>query len=353
MKMRTILTVYLLVAGMLARGQLIVNSTNAPHQAGQFTRFYYNTNNTDVPSMLVLVNGTNQIPSPIPGVTNYPQTWNFSKPQQSNEIVLRTDIVAVSNAPESDAFSAAQYVERDTFEPDNQIAWRYYSLTNLGRLYHGFYNPVEDNADYLVEFGEPTLDLPATIQYGQKWTRAVTWHGFVMSLPIDYYFHTAAEVDSSGALSLPGIGMVPSIRVHEIHRYQANYLSFPIVLYTNHYYYWLSREVGVAVQIFQLSGNTLSPFTPPLHTNTVLRMFEASFYTNSVPSISLGNLRLQIQAGAAVLNWDAFSNSTSYRIESVDSISDSNWQSLGLSTNRTWNDTLTTTQRFYRVVGLP
>lgn len=343
-----------LCSAMSGRGQLIITTADLPSQVGQYSRAYYSTNNTSVTNMLALINGTNGIPSPVPGQTNYPQSWNFATPQQSHEIVLRTDIIAASNGPGGEEFPAATYAEQDTFEPSSQIAWRYYSLTNTGRLYHGFYNPLDQNADYLVPFDSPTVDLPASIQYGQTWTRTVTWHGLVLGIfPVNYSFATTALVDATGTLSLPGIGAVPAMRVHEVHRYQASSPDWGLLdSHTNHHYYWLSPGLGVTVQVFQFGNNSVFPMTLP-HTNLVLRMFQASFYSNSVTAGPSGNLRIHLQGGAALLDWDAFTNSSYYRVEAASSMVNPNWQSLGLSTNRSWSDTLTSTQRFFRVVGLP
>ncbi len=237
-----------------------------------------------------------------------------------------------------------------------QIAWRYYSFASQGRFYHGFYNPVDLNADYLAVFDQPTVDIPASVQLGQTWSRTVTWHGHVLDIfPISYQFTCSAIVDAYGTLDLPGIGGVPALRVHEVHDYESSWLLDPVNSSTNQYYYWLVPGLGVAAQVILLGDNMLYPTANLPYENVVLRMFQSNYFTNQAPPVVLyptGNLRLHLQSGSAVLDWDVFTNVSSYRVEYLGGLAGTNWQSLGSLTNRTWSDALTTTQRFYRVIGI-
>jgi hypothetical protein len=118
MKIRRFICSLLLLA-VPAGAQPAFSSSSLPSTAGQYVRAYYSTN-VNVASLLALTNGA--------------QYWDFSQPQQPNETILRTDIVSPDDNDDQASFPDAAYAERDTLEPTNEIAWRYYSLTNHGRL---------------------------------------------------------------------------------------------------------------------------------------------------------------------------------------------------------------------------
>jgi hypothetical protein len=328
-----------------AEAQVNFAASNIPSQVGQYSRAYYSTN-VNVASLLALTNG--------------PQRWDFSQPKQLNETILRTDIIATGNGYDGGSFPAASYSEQDTMEPNSQIAWRYYSVTNQGRLYYGFYNPVDQNATYLVVFNQPTVDVPASVQYGQTWNRTVTWNGLVLGFfPINYQFTCNAAVDAYGTLTLPTIGAVSALRVHETHGYQSSEpngdgTSTVVDLHTNQYYYWLVPGLGVAAQVLQLGDNVLFPLGLP-NTNTVLRVFQANYFTNQTVLGGVNGLHIRLQAGLAIVNWLPFTNASGYRIEAAGLLANTNtnWQLLGLPMSNSWSDTLTTTQRFYRVFAKP
>jgi hypothetical protein len=293
----------------------------------------------------------------VPGApaTNGPQSWNFSQSKQGNEVILRTDIISPSSGLDGGSFPSAGWAEQDTIEPSDENAWRYYSLTNQGRFYYGFAVDTDVDASSLVVFNSSTLDITNTVRYLQTWNRTVTWHGVADGLPVSYNFTASATVDAFGTLALPTIGPVPALRVHEVHNYQATYPGFGLVdSHQNQYYYWLVPRLGVAVQITLFGDNTVFPLGLT-ETNAVMRMFADNYFTNSpatnMTTTSSGNLHIQLHSGAAVLNWDVFTNATSYRVDMANSLPPTNWQSLGSTTNRSWTNTGITTQRFFRVVG--
>ncbi len=328
-----------------AEAQVNFTASSLPSQAGQYYRAFYSTNVNAAP-LLALTNGA--------------QLWDFSQPQQPNETILRTDIIAPGSGADGGSFPTASYSEQDTMEPNNQIAWRYYGLTNLGRMYYGFYNPLDQNASYLVVFDQPTVDVPTSVQYGQTWNRTVTWSGLVLGfLPVNYHFTANATVDAYGTLVLPTIGGVSALRVHEVHGYEASEpngdgTSTVIDLHTNQYYYWLVQGLGVAAEVFQFGDNVLFPLGLP-NTNMVLRVLQTSYFTNQTILGSVSGLRIRLQSGSAHLDWSSFTNASSYRIEAAAALggTNTNWQLLGLPTSNSWSDSLTATQRFYRVFAKP
>jgi hypothetical protein len=125
---------------------------------------------------------------------------------------------------------------------------------------------------------------------------------------------------------------------------------------TNQYYYWLVPGIGVAAQVLLLGNNVLDPVDLP-YTNTVQRFFYASYYTNNTnsappPPPSTADLYIIDQGGSVVLNWSTLSNAVNFRIDYTASLA-TNWQTLGYTTSTSWTETITATQRFYRVVGIP
>lgn len=337
-------------------------ATNLPSLIGEYNCSYFSTNNLNVPAMLTLTTNSGGGLTP-PGLG---PIWDFSQPQQSQETILRTDIIAPSNGMDGGNFSDAAYAEQDTSEAltfTNQTGWRYYSITNQGRWYYGFYVPDTD-ADGLAVFEPPNVGIPAAVTNGQNWSRSTSWNSTVLGVYAVYYeFSDTATVDAQGTLVLPNLGAFQALRVHEVHSYTGQMYGYPYETETNQYYYWLVPDLGVAAQITIYGNVTIDGFDveiPPF-TNSVERMYYASYYTppritnNYVP----GNLFIQSPNRGVSLDWLPFTNSinnlvsTDYQVQAISSLSSTNWQVLGLTTGTNWLDTLSPTQRFYRVVGFP
>jgi hypothetical protein len=152
---------------------------------------------------------------------------------------------------------------------------------------------------------------------------------------------------------LPQIGEVPALRVTEIHDYEATWEGFgPIVSQTNVFCYWLSPYLGIAAQTLEFGENTLFP-APLDETNACLRVFESSSLTNLPSLTSVNGLRLHVQTGSAMLNWNQNTNCAAFHLESTGSLNSNHWQFIGLSITNTWSDPLMPTQKFYRVFSRP
>ncbi|MGP8200239.1 MAG: hypothetical protein ACLQU4_12135 [Limisphaerales bacterium] len=249
-------------------------------------------------------------------------------------------------------------------EPSSVIGWSYYGFgdesTNQGRIYYGCDEPVAGASPEAV-FVPPTIDIPATVQLGQTWTRSLSWPTLYSEvILVSNYFTADATVDAAGSMALPGIGTVQALRVHEVHSYAISEVTdppIPLDMHTNDYYYWLVPGVGVAAQVFLYGNNVLYPAGMPC-TNTVQRMYFANYFTNSIvpgpsnPTFQT-NLQISLQGTSVVLSWNTFTNSTNYEVDRTRALSPTSWQPLGTTTGNTWTDSMSYAQGFYRVVGTP
>ena len=328
----------LLLLAIPAAAQTTFTSYGLPGTLGEYFRAYYSTDNPNAGSMLGLGKGA--------------QHWDFSTGQQSYESVLRTDIVDPNDANDAGTFPDATYAERDTMEPNNEIAWRYYTLTNQGRCYYGFDYPPNADAPPTAVFSPPTMDIPATVQFGQAWSRALNWPGVYLEfIPVMTYFTANATVDAYGTLKLPFIGTVPAVRVHEVHAYESDWVGNGAVdIHTNQYYYWLAPGVGVAAQVFLYGDNVLNPGFLA-QTNEVLRVFAVNYYPNGLGPVA--HLSLSTRGTNALLKWQWMTNATGYRVDCTPTLENPNWQTVGQPATDSWTNAISGNRQFYRVYGLP
>ena len=327
-------------------------TSTLPSQFGASNRYFFSKNNAYVASMLTLATNGN-------GGINLPtasQTWDFSALQQPSETVLDTAIVDPAGTPDPGDFPNAIYAEQDTFEPASASAWRFYGLTDLGRLYDGFYEYLGVNADNNVIFDQNNFDIPARVALGTTWERTVTWGGHAVGDPVEYVFTATNKADAFGTLILPVIGALPALRVHEAQDTKASYYGILLEDAPCDYYYWLVPNLGLAVEILQNRPDKSGTLTG---VNFVQRLFNSNYYTNTNGGTNLpapytnGNLHIKLQNQSVYLYWTPFTNSTSYQIQTNGSLSGTNWHISGLTSNTNWSDALYPTRRFYRVVGLP
>ena len=334
--------------------QITFYATNLPSSVGESNLSYYSVNNAYVTNMLKIATNY-QGPLPPGSGTGVPQVWDFSQTQQVSETVLRTDIIAATNGPDAGSFTAAAYAEQETLEPSTPMAWRYYRITNNIRDYYGFYVPLSVNASSLAKFDSPTADIPAIVHYGDTWSRTVTWAGSGNGNPFDYLFTTTATVDAYGTIILPNLGSLPALRVHEAQDNQIDLFGSPLEDGPDDFYYWLVPGLGVAMQILQNQPDSYGLLGTT--NNYVERFFYANYFTNTPGWVSYpanpGNLRIHLVSGTVHLTWLPFTNCTSYQVQAVNLPVQTNWQLLGSTTVTNWSETISPTQRIYRVVGQP
>ncbi len=357
----TICLLFTVLLSTTSPAQTSFLATSLPSQPGECNYSYFSSN-VDVTSFLAL--DTSAPPGMPGGAGAMPQYWDFSQPQQPYETVLQVNIVPAANGGDSEYFQSATYAEMDTMATNNIIGWQYYGFTSSGRVCYGLDEPVAGASPEAV-LAPACVDIPSTVQLNQTWSNQLYWMTlYYQFILVSNYMSYSAVVDAYGTLILPQIGSVPALRVHETHSYAISEVSLtPILLdiSTNEYYYWLVPNLGVAAQVTLLGNNALYPAAMP-YTNTVVRMFSANYFTNTSVTTSTnsssnsvpvpGDLSIQNTGASIVLNWLAFTNCASYRVDFAPCLPPS-WQSLGYTTDTCWTDSIGPIQGWYRVVGSP
>jgi len=291
------------------------------------------------------------------GITG--QIWDFSSSEQPYELILRTDTTNQFPAPDGAAFPYASFAEEDTLAGTNVMGWRYYGLANAGRVFYGLDTPLPFVSPQVV-FSTPCVDIPETVQFSQTWTTNFYWlTTYAQLVAFSNNLSISAVVDGWGTLLLPQLGPVPTLRIHQTDCFSVSQLGEPSWLcdvQTNHYYYWLVPNLGVAAEVIILGVNTLTNVALPF-TNTVRRVYFANYYTNNAYGVvvypSPANLSLQNAGQAMFLHWNGFGNLTNYRVDANHSLSGTNWVPLGYTSSTSWTDTIDYSQTFYRVVSVP
>jgi len=283
-----------------------------------------------------------------------PRKWDFSQSQQGNEVIKRLDVVPPDDGGIPPLFPQAEYADRLTTESTGERNWSYYRVvTNEGRWYYGFQD-TNSNPDCPVKiFAPPTLDLPDPIQFGQTWSRALDFMDCIGFFNLFVHFTAEASVDAYGTVVLPGIGEVPALRVNEIHRYDYRD-DLGIFSYTAYYrnYYWLVPGIGKAVDIISEADLSAPPPANLTTARTLYRVFEASHL--QAPPHPVADLRIRVQAGQAILDWQNETNVSGYRVESIQNLGTTNWALVGEPSTNTWTQAVgTNLQRFFRVFAKP
>ena len=326
-----------------AQAQVTIAVTNLPSRVGvDYYRAYINTADVGISGLL--------------GTPGGPRRWDFSPPQRPDEVVRRTDIVAVSDGGHGAGFGAAAYAERVTNEGNGRQDWSYYRLvTNVARRYYGFYDAVANPDCPAKTF--TTYDLPATVSYGQTWSRTVDFADCASGFNLAVHFTSQATVDAWGTVVLPGIGEVPALRLNEMNTYDVTLVDFGIPLSTTTYrnYYWLVRGIGKAVHILSPGYTGTSAPADFATAKTFLRTFESNTARDYLTPLTVSDLRLTRQGTWAVLDWRPEPNASGYRVETLGSLSSTNWQLVTEPSVNTWSNLLsvTETQRFFRVFSKP
>ena len=272
---------------------------------------------------------------------------------ESFEVIQRTDIVGTDDAGDASTFPDATYAERDTSESDGGQAWRYYSLTNTGRIYYGFDDPVDEPVTPVAVFEVPTLEFPCPLQFGQSWSRTVDWNQIFLQVKLgSTHFTSQAVVDAYGTVILPTLGAVPALRVNEVDTYVTTVTGVSPQTNIFREYYWLVRGIGLAAEVISQPQTSIPP-TNFTSASTTLRVFEASDPIDLLAPV--GGLQFQLSNGMASFNWRAGTNGTSYRVETAGNLTTPSWQLFSLPITNSWSGNIAPlgTQGYFRVFSKP
>jgi hypothetical protein len=308
-----------------ASAQIVFGVADLPVQPGGYYLSYVATN-VSVSALL--------------GGTNGPQRWDFSRTLASVETIQRIDVVLPGDDAYASDFPDATYALRLTDESDGSQSWEFYGVTtNFGRLFYGTDDPLGGEE----VFQPPALDLPDSLRLGSNWNWSAPESADFISITLS----SIGRVDAYGTLVLPNVGEIPALRVNQVNAEQLtiNYAPYGPPEYTREYY-WLVKGIGKAVDIFSSSSTTV-PSANFASAQTVYVAFQASTLN---PAAGLG---IQVQNGQAFLHWMQATNGSGYLVQDTGTLTGTNWQFLGASATNAWSDTLTATQRFYRVLLQP
>ncbi len=317
-----------------------ITKTDLPVNWGSYVRCYANTNKPSVVGRL--------------GQTGGPQSWNFSQSPNAREFVRRREIVAPFEDGLDGEFPTATYAERQTSENTGDQAWGFYVLNeDFSRDFLGLYDANANPAKPSTVYDQPSKDLPSEVRFGSTWQRVADWTDILNTelgqFTVKVHFTSQAVADAWGTISLPVLGSFSALRVNELHRLELTDLTFGLELPDQfvRYYYWLVPGIGAAVEILSLGQGS----APPNNFSTaadIQRVFQVR------PGTARG-LDLRINQGAVQLSWIADLDSPTYRIESNDSLGNTNWTFVAESQTNRWTGTFERGSRakFLRVIVNP
>lgn len=155
-------------------------------------------------------------------------------------------------------------------------------------------------------------------------------------------------------MALPNLGDLPALRVNEVDEYDYIDLTFGAFNSTNYFrdYYWLVPGVGEAVQVVSPGSAKGAPPENFTLAATMTRMFETGAVQPGAYPVS--QLRIHLQNGQAILDWNASTNGSGYRVESASRLTGAAWVLSAEPFLNTWTEAMgTNAQRFYRVFAEP
>jgi hypothetical protein len=287
------------------------------------------------------------------GTSGGPQTWDFSLPPETGEVVQRWEIVPPNDAQNTSGLSAdyfapytnATYSERlSESDLTNSLTWSFYGPTNgQGVLDYGSFSQSVYGTNVLQDFvvyQPPVLLLPEQLHFGQRWSTVTDETNSSVGLVI--HIVTTNYADAYGTITLPQLGSMPALRLTEYYNATNMLGGVPFSSSSVTYYLWLVRGIGQAVNVAIYST------MPPATTNALVRVFEAA-------PRSAVNLHIDVHNGLLTLNWNATTDASGYEVQSIPSLADTDWQSLATLATNSWSTPFSTTspEQFFRVLLLP
>jgi hypothetical protein len=350
----------ILAAGFTtAQAQVTLTSDDMFNQTNQYYRAYANSNNS-----VVSVSG-------VLGTTGGPQAWDFSSGPQ--DVTYRFNYIPAAQGPGGADFvsAGAQLAEQkiDEAATTNQSYLYFKQDPAQGRLDYGFYDPTFSAPQPESVFGPPLQDFPNSIYFGQTWSGTTIFYSVISDptagdFPERVTFTASDHVDAYGLVTLPVLGFMNCLRVHELAQYDiavdfglgGGYESIGTQYVLN--YYWLSPGHGIVAQMSSVSPSDGSQPPDNLSTGATsfVRMFALNHPTGggggTTPTIK--GFKITMGSSSALLQWTLLSGVTSYRVDYATNFGGTpNWQSLGTTTSNFMLDSgaPAAAHRFYRVVG--
>ncbi|MGA2656557.1 MAG: hypothetical protein ABSH34_03460 [Verrucomicrobiota bacterium] len=351
----------------VAQAQVTITNADMFNQVGQYYLAYANdpnsTNTVDVSGLLGTSNSVAQF-------------WDFTTGPQ--DVTNRYDYLAATNTPYGADFVAAgaQMAQQLTSEgTTNALQWLYFKVDPVsGQLDHGFYDPSFSPAQPESLFTPPLQDWPASIHYGDTWSGTTifdsmypfSFGGLSTNYPDQVTYTSTGTVDAFGYVTLPAIGLLACLRVHEVVEYDiainidgSGYTPAGTAYVLN--YYWLAPGHGIVVQIVSQQYSSL-PLREDLggQAATFERMFAAYHpVTTTTPTTNaISGFKMTLGGTGAFLYWKVLTGVSSYTVEYTTNLAGTiTWQPLGSVTppsNFMMDPTAATPGapvRYYRVVG--
>ncbi len=334
-------TVSLLTLVLGAAAQPVLHTWDFPGEVGDWQESWQNSEPLPTGTLL--------------GQAGGPQVWNFSTgPQDRN---LRTTIVPVSDGGHGESFPTAMYAERQQDLTSGATSWMYLELqVGAGRTVYGFHDP-EFSADApTVLFGQPLLDFPSPLEFGDTWSADTWFYTPISSFNARIDYGSEFSADAWGSIILPELGEQPCLRVQELTTFDIS-VDFGnngnFVPYTTQYvrsYHFLCPGIGIASSL--VSQQLASP--PPEQFDTAAIYLRT--HTTSRPPAPLAVTDLTITALpiGCRLDWSPATHAGAYRVEVSPTGMAGSWQTLVIRQEPGWVDVgaRALPRRFYRVITL-
>ena len=360
---RTFACAAALAAGVAAgHTQVTITSADMFNQVGQYYLTYANTTSS---------NSTVAVPLTMLGSpSTNAQAWDFTTGPQ--DVTNRYDYVTAASTQYGADFVAvgAKIAQQLTTEgTTNGLEWLYFTQDAVkGMLDYGFYNPTFSPTQPESVFTNALQDFPASIHYGDSWPGQTVFYsteslaGFG-DFPVQVTYTSTDSVDAFGVVTLPNLGFLSCLRVHELDEYD---IAFDLGDGTGYQeagtqyvlnYYWLAPGHGMVVQINSAQGSTVPPDNLGGQAATLERMFQANHpvTTNTTPP-TISGFRFTLGNAGALLQWTALTGVNSYTVQYATNLAPPiTWQSLGTTTSNFMLDPAAASSgapfRYYRVVG--
>jgi hypothetical protein len=340
--------------GLATQAQVTITSSDMFNQPGQYYRAYSNGTNTVAVSTLL-------------GTTGGPQAWDFST--GPTDVTYRFNYIPAAQGTNGSDFVAlgAQVAEQKIDEANtNSQSFLYFKQDPIsGRIDYGFYDPSFSTAQPEAVFTNGLQDFPASIHYSGTWSGNTVFESVYSDpvlgdYPMQVTYSAVDNVDAYGLVTLPNLGFMDCLRVHELVTYDiavdlgGGYQPLGTQYALN--YYWLSPGHGIVVQI-SASDSTPPPDTMPNGASAFARMFALYHPAVSNPPPVITGFKITLGSSAALLQWNRLSGVTSYRVDYATTLAPTpNWQPVGTTTSNFLLDPAAVSpanpRRYYRLVGL-